>query len=124
MISVSAAIDQLIATAKTTDAKEQLPVTHSLGRVLATDITATINVPPADNSAMDGYAFCYADALKSDFKLPLSQRIPAGVAPKALNHRLLHVFLPALKYPLVPIPSPCRKTALSRMERDYRRTCN
>ena len=85
MISVSAAIDQLIATAKTTDAREQLPVTHSLGRVLATDITATINVPPADNSAMDGYAFCYADALKSDFKLPLSQRIPAGVAPKALN---------------------------------------
>jgi molybdopterin molybdotransferase len=85
MISVSAAIDQLIATAKTTDARESLPVTQSLGRVLATDITATINVPPADNSAMDGYAFCYADALKNNFQLPLSQRIPAGVAPKALN---------------------------------------
>ena len=85
MISVSAAIDQLIATAKTTDAKEPLPVTQSLGRVLAADITATINVPPADNSAMDGYAFYYADALKNNFQLPLSQRIPAGVAPTPLN---------------------------------------
>jgi len=84
MISVSAAIEQLITTAKTTDAKEQLPVTQSLGRVLATDITATINVPPADNSAMDGYAFCFADAQSNNFKLPLSQRIPAGIAPKAL----------------------------------------
>ena len=56
-----------------------------LGGYWQTDIIATINVPPADNSAMDGYAFCYADALKSDFKLPSSQRIPAGVAPKALN---------------------------------------
>jgi molybdopterin molybdotransferase len=84
MISVSAAIEQLITTAKTTDAKEQLPVTQSLGRVLATDITATINVPPADNSAMDGYAFCFADAQSNNFHLPLSQRIPAGIAPKAL----------------------------------------
>lgn len=85
MISVSAAIDQLIASAKTTDAIESLPVTQSQGRVLAEDITATIDVPPADNSAMDGYAFCYADALKNDFILPLSQRIPAGVAPKPLT---------------------------------------
>ncbi len=85
MISVSAAIEQLITTAKTTDAKEHLPVTQSLGRVLATDITATINVPPADNSAMDGYAFCFADAQSNNFQLPLSQRIPAGIAPKALT---------------------------------------
>ncbi len=85
MISVSAAIDQLITAAKSTNAKEQLLVTQSFGRVLAADITATIHVPPADNSAMDGYAFCYADALKNNFHLPLSQRIPAGAAPKPLK---------------------------------------
>jgi molybdopterin molybdotransferase len=85
MISVSAAIDQLIAKAKATVAIESQPLINCLERVLATDITASIDVPPADNSAMDGYAFCYADALKSDFKLPLSQRIPAGVAPAALT---------------------------------------
>jgi len=85
MISVSTAIEQLITTAKTTDVKEQLTVTQSLGRVLAADFIATINVPPADNSAMDGYAFCYADALKNNFQLPTSQRIPAGVAPTPLE---------------------------------------
>ena len=85
MISVSAAIDQLIAKAKVTAAIESQPLINCLGRVLATDIIASIDVPPADNSAMDGYAFCYADALKSNFKLPLSQRIPAGTAPKALT---------------------------------------
>ncbi len=85
MISVSDAIDQLIAAAKIANGKEQLLVTKSLGRVLAADITATINVPPADNSAMDGYAFCYAEAQKANFQLPLSQRIPAGAAPKPLK---------------------------------------
>ncbi len=85
MISVSAAIDQLIGAAKTASATEQLLVTESLGRVLAADITAVINVPPADNSAMDGYAFCYAEAQKNNFQLPLSQRIPAGAAPKPLK---------------------------------------
>jgi len=35
---------------------EQLAVRSSLGRVLATDVMATINVPAHDNSAMDGYA--------------------------------------------------------------------
>ena len=85
MISVSAAIDQLIAKAKPTAAIESQPLVNCLGRVLATDIIASIDVPPADNSAMDGYAFCYADALKSNFKLPISQRIPAGEAPAALT---------------------------------------
>ena len=85
MISVSAAIEQLVASAKITDGIESLSVTQSLGRVLAEDITAIIDVPPADNSAMDGYAFCYADALKNNFILSLSQRIPAGVAPQALT---------------------------------------
>jgi molybdopterin molybdotransferase len=85
MISVCAAIEQLVASAKITDGIESLPVTQSLGRVLAEDITATIDVPPADNSAMDGYAFCYADALKNNFILPLSQRVPAGIAPQSLT---------------------------------------
>lgn len=85
MISVSAAIDQLIAKAKATVVTESQPVISSLGRVLAIDITSSVDVPPANNSAMDGYAFCYADALKNNFKLPISQRIPAGLAPQALT---------------------------------------
>ncbi|OLO07883.1 molybdopterin molybdenumtransferase [Salinicola sp. MH3R3-1] len=44
-------------------------------RVLAEDVLATIDVPPADNSAMDGYALASED---SGRRLPISQRIPAG----------------------------------------------
>ncbi|MGM8849086.1 molybdopterin molybdotransferase MoeA [Salinicola halophyticus] len=45
------------------------------GRVLASNVLATLDVPPADNSAMDGYALASED---SDKRLPISQRIPAG----------------------------------------------
>ena len=84
MLKVSEAIGQLVSKALPTTMVESVSVVSSRGRVLAKDIVATIDVPPADNSAMDGYAFCYEHALKADFQLPLGQRIPAGTAPKPL----------------------------------------
>ena len=53
--------------------------------MLAQDVIASIDVPPADNSAMDGYAYCYEDASESRFTLAVSQRIPAGRAPTRLE---------------------------------------
>lgn len=84
MYSVPEAINQLVASADKTAATESLALLDSLGRILAADICAAVAVPPADNSAMDGYAFCYADAVANNFKLPLSQRIAAGTAPQVL----------------------------------------
>ena len=43
---------------------ERTTLTESLGRVLSTDITSPINVPPHNNSAMDGYAFAHASLAK------------------------------------------------------------
>jgi molybdopterin molybdotransferase len=85
MLTVTEAISQLTSAAVLPTERESLLVTDSLGRILAEDIISTISVPPADNSAMDGYAFCYADAVSHDFKLSLSSRIPAGVAPAPLE---------------------------------------
>ena len=42
-----------------------LPIEEALGHVLAEEITATHNLPPFDNSAMDGYAITMADAGKT-----------------------------------------------------------
>ncbi|MFT7123058.1 MAG: molybdopterin molybdotransferase, partial [Bermanella sp.] len=84
MLTVTEAISRLTAAAARPTEMESVLVTNSLGRILATDITSPISVPPADNSAMDGYAFCYADAVSHDFKLSLSARIAAGVAPTPL----------------------------------------
>jgi len=44
---------------------EMLPIEQVLGRVLAKTLQATHNLPPYDNSAMDGYAVMCADAGKS-----------------------------------------------------------
>lgn len=54
---------------------------HARGRVLAEAVDSVIQVPPADNSAMDGYALRAADGNSA---LVVSQRIPAGVAPQPL----------------------------------------
>jgi molybdopterin molybdotransferase len=49
---------------------EVVPLTQAFGRVLAVDVVSTIDVPPHDNSAMDGYAFDGA-ALRDDSSLTL-----------------------------------------------------
>ncbi|MCI0508896.1 molybdopterin molybdotransferase [Chromohalobacter marismortui] len=60
---------------------ERIDCTQAAGRVLAETVTARLDVPPADNSAMDGYALRHADAGQW---LPISQRIAAGYAPAPL----------------------------------------
>ena len=47
------------------------------GRVLAQDVVSVLEVPPQDNSSMDGYALRCADVAPGR-ALPVSQRIPAG----------------------------------------------
>lgn len=84
MIEVSTAIEKLIAAVRPTAATERVAVTDGLDLVLAADIVSGVDVPPADNSAMDGYAYCFADGESNHFQLPLSQRIPAGTAPQPL----------------------------------------
>jgi molybdopterin molybdotransferase len=42
---------------------EAVPIFAALDRVLANEVLSPISVPPHDNSAMDGYAFCGADLL-------------------------------------------------------------
>lgn len=55
---------------------ERIALTDASGRVLAEDVSAQLDVPGFDNSAMDGYALRAADAGK---RLPVNQRIAAGV---------------------------------------------
>ena len=57
------------------------------GRVLASPALAPIDVPGADNSAMDGYVMRAADLQAAGGSLPVSQRIHAGMAPKPLEPR-------------------------------------
>ena len=62
MLSVDEALDRILRQIKTLEPKV-VSIIDSLGCVLAEDVFAKINVPYADNSAMDGYAVI-ADNLK------------------------------------------------------------
>jgi molybdopterin molybdotransferase len=78
------ALAGLLARARPLVKVESVPLASALGRVLARDVVSSLNVPPWDNSAMDGYALRVAD-LAAGGALPISQRIPAGAWPGPLE---------------------------------------
>lgn len=57
---------------------EQVPLADAHKRILAQEITAPRDVPQADNSAVDGYAFRYSDHDPAGGFFRLEQRIAAG----------------------------------------------
>jgi molybdopterin molybdotransferase len=61
---------------------ETVPLAVARGRVVAADIIAPLDLPPFDNSAVDGYAVRHADLdAKSGTKLAVAGRLTAGRAP-------------------------------------------
>jgi molybdopterin molybdotransferase len=68
----------LLAAVTPVEAVEMVPLFDATGRVLAKDLVARRTVPPADNSAVDGYAVRAADLSVSEVRLPIGGRIAAG----------------------------------------------
>jgi molybdopterin molybdotransferase len=61
--------------------EEALPLRQALGRVLAEDVIAPVDIPPFDNSAVDGYAVRSADLNPStETRLRIAGRVAAGHA--------------------------------------------
>ncbi len=81
---VDTAIEQILAQAPVLSRTETVALTDSLDRVLGENIYVPADVPPADNSAVDGYAVRKAD-LDGNRPIPVSGRIPAGEAPTPLT---------------------------------------
>jgi len=75
------ALALLLGDAWTCMEVETVELAAACGRVLASNLYSDINVPPADNSAMDGYAVASRD-IRAPGKqtLPVSRRIAAGQA--------------------------------------------
>ena len=84
LIPVEAALAQILANITHVNT-EVVPLTEGFGRILATDITSAIDVPPFANSAMDGYAIVAADSQTARRDAPKQLRvidnIPAGETP-------------------------------------------
>jgi len=84
------AIDELLAVAHPITESETITVANAQGRVLFEDVVSPIDVPPFDNSAMDGYAVRFNDISNVNvtkhgmIALSVSQRIAAGSVAKPL----------------------------------------
>jgi molybdopterin molybdotransferase len=79
MISVEEARDKVLGNVGVLD-EEESPLLDSLGRVLAEDVYSPFNVPPRDNSAMDGYAVRSADTRVASRNRPRILRVVDTVA--------------------------------------------
>lgn len=82
LLALPEALDALLAGASAAPAADPQPLARAMGRVLAMDQYARIDVPPMDNSAMDGFAVRALDAGRC---LPVSQRVAAGNPAAALE---------------------------------------
>lgn len=110
LMPVEQALEQLLALAEAAPIREteNLPLAEAEGRVLATDLVASLDLPPWPNSAMDGYALRLADWQGQP--LPVSQRIFAGHAPSRCNRVPARGSSPARLCRRGPTASRCRKT--------------
>jgi molybdopterin molybdotransferase len=78
MLTAQQALDHLLSHAKPVAEIERVPMQATLGRVLAENVNSLVDVPPLDNTAMDGYAVRTADTQNPGSVLKIAQRIPAG----------------------------------------------
>jgi len=79
MISVAEGQSRILAEIVPLREIEPLPVARSLGRILAEDVLAPFDIPPADNSAVDGYAVSRDDIPKEGkARLRVIADLPAG----------------------------------------------
>lgn len=76
-LSLDAALDRIAESYGPVTGTETVPLRAALGRVLAEEVTAPVNVPPAAVSAMDGWAFVAAPG-DGPRRLTVVGRVPAG----------------------------------------------
>ena len=78
MLTAQQALDHLLLNAVTVNESENVNTQAALGRVLAEDVKSLVDVPPLDNTSMDGYVVRCADTATPGQTLRIAQRIPAG----------------------------------------------
>lgn len=85
LLSVDEALEVLLAGARPVGDVEEVETLEATDRVLARAQRSTMDVPPLDNSAMDGYAVRVADIGGADTRLRVAQRVAAGSVGQPLE---------------------------------------
>ena len=84
LMPLAEALAQLLDAVVPVADTEQVDTLEADGRVLGQDVVSALQVPPQDNSSMDGYALRTEDVAEGT-ALPVSQRIAAGTAGAPLQ---------------------------------------
>src|SRR3990170_3975625 len=79
MISVEEALERVLSYVHRLEPEEQ-PIADALGQVLAEDAQAGFDIPPFDNTAMDGYAVRAADTNGASESSPVRLRVIGELA--------------------------------------------
>lgn len=86
MISVEKALKTILVNFRPLGL-EKINILDVRGRVIGEDIFAPRNIPSAANSAMDGYAVCFADIKNVPLTLKIIEDIPAGKIARKKIHK-------------------------------------
>ena len=84
MISVEEALERILSYVSVLEPEEK-PVLDALGQVLAEDVTSDIDIPPLDNTAMDGYAVRAADTAGATAESPVRLQVAGELAAGYLD---------------------------------------
>jgi len=79
MISVDEALERILSYVSVLEPEEK-PILKALSQVLAEDVIAPFNIPPLDNSAMDGYAVQAASTVGASRSSPVELRVVGELA--------------------------------------------
>lgn len=86
MLTVEQALAKILDNINVLEAEERVAL-DCLGQVLAEDVYSTINVPPSDNAAMDGYAVRSEDTMGASPKAPSLLRVIDTVLAGSISQR-------------------------------------
>jgi molybdopterin molybdotransferase len=86
MLTVEEALEKILNEVDILD-EEYVPILDSLGQVIAEDIKSDIDVPPLDNSAMDGYAVIAKDTKGASTDSPRLLRVVDTVMAGSISQK-------------------------------------
>ena len=86
MLSVEEALERVLGVVKVLEAEEK-PVLEAVGQVLAEDVVSHLDIPPLENSAMDGFAARSRDIAGASPDSPVILKVVGGVKAGGLPDR-------------------------------------
>ena len=85
MLSVEEALERILGSFQVLGT-EVKPIVEAQGQVLAQDVVGRFDIPPLDNSAMDGYAVQAGGVVGASSAAPVVLRVAGAVAAGQLPH--------------------------------------